>query len=382
MNVKYIVELTGEEREALRSLINGGKARVRRVKRAQILLAAERGESDEVIASALSVGTSTVFRTKRRFVEEGLEVALSEQPRPGAARKLTGEEEALLVAIACSDPPGGRARWTLELLAGELVQRTEHEELSRETVRRRLAEKVLKPWQQQMWCIPAVDAEYVARMEDVLELYTQPADPERPVVCFDETPAQLIGETRVPWPMEPGKPMRVDYEYRRNGTANLFVFLDAHRPWRHVKVTEQKTARDFAQCMHELVTVHYPEAKTVRVVLDNLSAHKPAALYEAFPAEEARAVLRRLEFHFVPKHASWLNMVEIENGILARQCLDRRIPDRATLAAEVATWARRRNAEGARVNWLFDLTRARAKLARVYPKPLNADATTAPVKAA
>lgn len=382
MNVRYIVELTPEERESLHELVRGGQARVRRVKRAQILLAADRRETDEVIASALSVGTSTVFRTKRRFVEEGLEAALSEQARPGAERKLTGNEEALLVAIACSDPPAGRARWTLELLAGELVQRTEHAGLSRETVRRRLAEKELKPWQQRMWCIPTVDAEYVARMEDVLELYSEPADPERPVVCFDETPAQLIGETREPWPTEPGQSARIDYEYRRNGTANLFVFLDAHRPWRHVKVTEQKTALDFAQCMHELVTVHYPEASTLRVVLDNLSAHKPAALYEAFPAEQARAILRRLEFHFVPKHASWLNMVEIENGILVRQCLDRRIPDRPTLAAEVAAWARRRNAEGARVKWLFDVTRAREKLRRVYPKPIAADVSIEPAKAA
>jgi transposase len=230
VNVRYIVELTPEERESLHGLVRGGQERVRRVKRAQILLAAERRETDEVIASALSVGTSTVFRTKRRFVEDGLEAALSEQPRPGAERKLTGNEEALLVAIACSEPPAGRARWTLELLAGELVQRTEHTGLSRETVRRRLAEKELKPWQQRMWCIPTVDAEYVARMEDVLELYSETPDPARPVVCFDETPAQLIGETREPWPMEPGQPARIDYEYRRNGTANLFVFLDAHRP--------------------------------------------------------------------------------------------------------------------------------------------------------
>lgn len=382
MNVRYIVELTPEERESLHELVRGGQERVRRVKRAQILLAAERRETDEVIASALSVGTSTVFRTKRRFVEDGLEAALSEQPRPGAERKLTGNEEALLVAIACSEPPAGRARWTLELLAGELVQRTEHTGLSRETVRRRLAEKELKPWQQRMWCIPTVDAEYVARMEDVLELYSETPDPARPVVCFDETPAQLIGETREPWPMEPGQTARIDYEYRRNGTANLFVFLDAHRPWRHVKISEQKTALDFAQCMHELVTVHYPEASTIRVVLDNLSAHKPAALYEAFPAAQARAILRRLEFHFVPKHASWLNMVEIENGILVRQCLDRRIPDRPTLAAEVAAWVRRRNAAGARVKWLFDVTRAREKLGRVYPKPMAAEALVGPAKAA
>ena len=373
MNIRYIVELGDEERAGLRELTGGGEARVRRVKRAQILLAAEHGHGDAAIASTVGVGTSTVYRTKRRFVEGGLEAALSEEPRIGAKRKLTGREETLLIAVACSNPPTGRARWTLELLADEMVRRTEHEGVSRETVRRRLAEQSLKPWQRKMWCIPSVDTQYVARMEDVLDLYSQAPDPRHPVVCFDETPVQLIGETRIPWPAQPGKPARIDYEYRRNGTANLFVFLDAHRPWRHVKVTERKTAHDFAWCMYELAQVHYRDAQTVRVVLDNLSAHKPAALYEVFSPEVAREVLRRLEFHFVPKHASWLNMVEIEIGVLNKQCLDRRIADRETLRREVAHWEQRRNAEGARVKWLFDVRRAREKLGRVYPTPVSND---------
>ena len=373
MNVRYMVELTDGERTQLQELTGGGDARVRRVKRAQILLAAHQGHCDAVIAGTVGVGTSTVYRTKRRFVECGLEGALSEDPRPGARRKLTGREETLLVAVACSDPPAGRGRWTLELLADEMVQRTGHDGLSRETVRRRLAEQSVKPWQRKMWCIPRVDTEYVARMEDVLDLYTNTPDPRRPVVCFDETPVQLIGETRLPWPTEPGKPARIDYEYRRNGTANLFVFLDAHQPWRHVKVTERKTAHDFAHCMRELVDVHYPDAETVRVVLDNLSAHKPAALYEVFAPELARNVLRRLEFHFVPKHASWLNMVEIEIGVLGKQCLDRRIPERETLQREIAHWQRQRNAAGARVEWMFDVRRARQKLGRVYPSPSLGD---------
>ena len=371
MNIRYIVELGDEERAGLQELTGGGEARVRRVKRAQILLAAEQGHGDAAIASTVGVGTSTVYRTKRRFVEGGLEAALSEEPRVGARRKLTGREETLLIAVAYSNPPTGRARWTLELLADEMVRRTEHEGVSRETVRRRLAEQSLKPWQRKMWCIPCVDTQYVARMEDVLDLYSEAPDPRRPVVCFDETPVQLIGETRIPWPAQPGKPARIDYEYRRNGTANLFVFLDAHRPWRHVKVTERKTAHDFAWCMYELAQVHYRDAETIRVVLDNLSAHKPAALYEVFAPEVAREVLRRLEFHFVPKHASWLNMVEIEIGVLNKQCLDRRIADRETLRREIEHWQCRRNAERARVKWLFYVRRAREKLGRVYPTPVS-----------
>jgi len=305
----------------------------------------------------------------RRFVLGNLEAALSEEPRPGAQRKLTGKEEAILVATACSKPPVGRARWTLELLAGELVKLTEHDSVSRETVRRRLAENDLKPWRKDMWCIPQVDAEYVARMEDVLDLYAEPPDPKRPVVCFDESPTQLIGEVRQPISAAPGQLERYDCEYRRNGTANLFVFLDVHRPWRKVKVTERRSAEDYAHCMRELVDVLCPNADRIRLVQDNLSTHSAAALYLAFPPTEARRILRRLEFHYTPKHASWLNMVEIEIGVLRSQCLDRRIDTKEQLESEIAAWERQRNASGARIKWMFTTDKARAKMGRAYPQP-------------
>jgi transposase len=378
LNVRHRVTLTQEEGDRLREMVRGGKGKVRRLKRAQILLAASSGESDETIAANVAVGTSTVYRTKRRFVEEGLEEALSEDPRPGAERKLSASEEALLVATACANPPSGRARWTLELLAGEMVRLTHHESISSETIRRRLAEKQLKPWQKKMWCIPKVDAEFVARMEDVLDLYAEVPDKLLPVVCFDETPRQLIGEARVPVMAKPGKRARYDYEYVRNGTANVFMMLDAHRPWRHAKVTEQRTAVDFAECMRDLVDRYYPKADLVRVVLDNLSTHTAAALYEAFPPEEARRILRRIEFHYTPKHASWLNMVEIEIGVMVGQCLDRRIPDMKTLTSEVSHWEHRRNTDRARIKWLFDVDRARRDLGRAYPTPV----TRQPVRAA
>lgn len=359
------------------ALIAGGKAAVRKVKRAQILLAADAGSKDQAIAANVGVGTSTVYRTKQRFVEEGLDQALAEAPRPKPARKLSVGDEALLVAIACSDPPKGRARWTLQLLAGELVRLTVHDQLSDETVRRRLAEMDLKPWQKKMWCVPKVDAEYVARMEDVLTLYAEPPDPQRPVVCFDETPRQLIGEARVPVRAEPGKRARYDYEYVRNGTANVFMFVDVHRPWRHAKVTDRRACSDFAECMRDLVDVHYPEAERIRVVLDNLSAHTPSALYQTFEPAEARRILSRLEFHYTPKHASWLNMVEIEIGVMVSQCLDRRIPDKATLAAEIAAWERSRNHERAGIRWMFTVERARQKMGTAYPRPTQARAHVA-----
>jgi transposase len=368
MNIRYRVTLTAEERQQLQALLNGGQGAVRKIKRAQILLAADAQSTDELIARTVGVGTSTVYRTKQRFVEEGMVPALSELPRPGAPRKLGARDEALLVAVACAQPPAGRARWTMDLLAGEMVRLTSHQTLSGDTVGRRLAEMKLKPWQEKMWCIPTVNAEYVARMEDVLDLYAEAPDPRRPVVCFDETPRQLIGEARVPIRAAPGNPRRVDYEYVRNGTANVFMFVDVNRPWRHAKITDQRTGVDFAECMRDLVDEHYPKADRIRVVLDNLSAHSAAALYQAFAPAEARRILSRLEFHFTPKHASWLNMVEIEIGVMVTQCLDRRIPDKAMLINEIAAWERRRNAEKARIKWMFTVDRAREKLGRLYPQ--------------
>jgi transposase len=369
MNVRYIVELSDEEREQLVAVDADSTAGPQQRRRAQILLPCDRGIPDMVIAETLPCGTSTIYGTKKRRVEEGIDAALSEQPREGGQRKLTGTEEATLVALCCAAPPEGCRRWTLQLLADHVVRLVDHDSLSTETIRRRLAENALKPWRRKMWCIPAVDAEFVMRMEDVLDLYAERPSDTRPVVSFDETPIQLIGETRVPVPAAPGRLRRLDYEYCRNGTANLVVFVDAHRPWRHVKVTEHRTALDFAECMRDLVDVHFPRADVIRVVMDNLSTHRAKNLYDAFPAAEARRILRRLEFHFTPKHASWLNMVDIEISVLSRQCLDRRIPDMTMLIREVAAWQRRRDATGARITWMFNVDGARRKLGRSYPAP-------------
>lgn len=367
MNVKHIVELTAEERKALGKLLVGGKHSARKLRRARTLLLADAGKSTNSICDSLQTSSSTVYRTKRRFVEGGVEHALNENLRPGASRKLDGSEEALLVATACSSPPDGRAKWTLQLLADKLVVLTDHDSISPATIGRRLKENELKPWQKRMWVIPSVDAYFVAAMEDVLELYAEPPCDEFPVVCFDETPAQLIGETRTAIAPKPGSPLRIDYEYRRNGVANLFVMMDVHRPWRHVKVTEHRTAEDFAHCLRELVDVHYPKARKIRLVLDNLNTHTPASLYKAFEPLEARRILRRIEFHHTPKHASWLNMAEIEIGVLTQQCLDRRIPNTKFLRLQVEAWEAQRNESGAKINWMFDLTAAREKFGKSYP---------------
>ena len=225
----------------------------------------------------------------------------------------------------------------------------------------------MKPWQRQEWCIPSVTPDFVWHMEDVLDLYAEAHDPLRPVVCFDESPYQLIGETRTPLPVKPGQPQRYDYEYKREGTCNVFMILEPTTGWRHVEVTAQRTKHDFAHQMRALVDVHFPQADVIRLVVDNLNTHSPAALYETFEPAEARRITRKLEFHYTPKHGSWLNMAEIEIGVLAKQCLDRRLPTMDRVREEVAAWEAKRNSAKAMIQWRFTTPAARDKLGRLYP---------------
>ncbi len=208
-------------------------------------------------------------------------------------------------------------------------------------------------------------------MEDVLDLYAEPYDARRPKVNFDESSKQLIAETRQPLPAEPGQPQRYDYEYERGGTRNLFLFTEPQAGWRHVSVTDHRTMIDFAHQMKWLVDEAYPEAEVIRVVMDNLNTHKAASLYEAFAPEEARRIVKKLEFHYTPKHGSWLNMAEIELSVLQRQCLARRIADEATLKREIAAWQQQRNKKQATIDWRFSVSNAREKLKRLYPSRLS-----------
>jgi DDE superfamily endonuclease len=204
-------------------------------------------------------------------------------------------------------------------------------------------------------------------MEDVLDLCAEPYDPLYPLVCFDESPYQLVSEVRQPLPVAPGQPMRYDYEYRREGTCNLFMCFEPLQGWRHIQVTPRRTARDFAHCMRDPVDIHFPQATVISVVLDNLNTHTPAALYATFPPAEACRILRRLDFHYTPKHGSWLNMAEIEFAVVSSQCLARRLGDQETVCRTITAWETRRNAEKATVNWRFTTAKARCKLKYIYP---------------
>ena len=214
---------------------------------------------------------------------------------------------------------------------------------------------------------PKANAAFVAAMEDVLEVYTRPHDPARPLVCLDETSKQLVAETRTPLPMLPGQPARHDYEYERRGTANLFMLFAPLEGWRHVEVTDRRTAIDYAKILKDLSDTHFPDADKIVLVQDNLNTHSPASLYEAFAPDEARRLVERFEWHYTPKHGSWLDMAESELAVLSGQCLNRRIPERATLEREVAAWLARRNTHHAKADWRFTTANARIKLKSLYP---------------
>src|SRR5437870_5077428 len=372
---RYVVRLSVEEREQLESLIRKGKSPAQRLLKARILLKADVSEagdgwSDSKIIAALETSASMVYRVRKQLVEEGVEAVLSRKQRamPAVAPIFDGEKEAKLIALACSKPPKGYARWTLRLLETKVVELGIVERASDSTIGRALKKTLssriavssgLSP--------PKANSAFVAAMEDVLAVYTRPRDPDRPLVCLDETSKQLIAETRVPIAMKAGRPARFDYEYKRNGTANLFMMFAPLEGWRHVEVTDRHTAVDYAHVLKDLADIHFANAKTIVLVQDNLNIHSKASLYEAFPAAEARRLVERFEWHYTPKHGSWLDLAESEIGVLSSQCLDRRISDKQTLTAEVAAWEQDRNARHTKANWHFTTASARIKLKHLYP---------------
>lgn len=232
----------------------------------------------------------------------------------------------------------------------------------------------IKPWLKQHWCLPkSHDAEFVWRMEDVLDVYQRPYDPRYPVICMDEASKQLIAEIRKPLPMMPGQPLRIDSEYERRGTCNLFMFCEPLRGWRYVRVTERRTKVDWAFVLRDVLLEFYQDAQKIILVMDNLNTHCPSSFYEAFDPSQARQLTERLEIHHTPKHGSWLNMAECELSVLTRQCLDRRIDDADELGREVKAWNEDRNRTANKINWHFTTNEARNKLRRLYPEFLRAD---------
>jgi hypothetical protein len=371
---KYIVELTAPQREELSHMISTGKAAARELTHARMLLKADAGAhgpgwSDTQIAEALDISAGTVARVRKRCATTSVQEAILPAPTSRIRRRrLDGTQEAYLIALVCSAPPEGAVRWTLRLLASTLVELGYVETISHETVRQVLLANELKPWIKHQWCIPTqADAEFVYHMEDVLAVYTRPYDAARPQVCMDEINTHLLSDTRASLPMEAGKPQREDYEYERQGVCNVFLACEPLLGKRYTMVVAQRTKQEWAQFMRQVSDEYYPDADKIVLVMDNLNTHTLASLYEVFPVAEARRLCQRFEIHYTPKHASWLNMAEIELSALDRQCLSQRLSSLEMASQQVTAWTTRRNRASVTINWRFTADDASIKLKHLYP---------------
>jgi len=319
---KYIVKLSKDEREDLRAITSKGKHKSQKILNAQILLGCDEGEfqtersTNEVIARVLGTSMKKIDRVKKRFVMGGIEATLTKKKGSRIYKKKSdGDFEAHLVALSCSEPPEGFARWSLRMLADKVVELHYIDRISHEAVRGILKKNEIKPWQKIGWVIPPEhNGSFVANMEKVLDVYKQRYDPQNPVVCMDESPKQLIAETRIPIPASPGEPERYDYEYERRGTCNIFVAFEPLTGNRMVEVTERRTKEDWAHFM-EKIAGRYETAEKIKIVMNNLNTHEPGSFYEAFPPDKAKALWERFDFVYTPKHGSWLNMAEIELNV-------------------------------------------------------------------
>lgn len=377
---QYRVELTQEQRRELEIIISKGKAPARTIAHAHVLLKVDKGPLGPAwtavqVQEAYHVSESLIKCVKRRFVQGGMQDALHRRPQPERPekRKINGEMEAYLIATTCRPAPQGYQRWSVRLLADRYVEvapeGTEGSTPpSRETIRRALKKNELKPWLRKQWCLPRRGGpDYVAAMEDVLSVYHRPYDPSKPQVCLDECSKQLLSDLIDAEPMRPGKPERRDFQYKRHGVSNVFLLGEPLTGKRYTMVRTNRKRQDWAQMIKKAVDVWYPNAEKLVLVQDNLNTHTLGSLYATFPPEEAERLSQKLELHYTPKHASWLNMAEIELSVLARQCLDRRIGDQSLLQQEVTAWQEARNQAPAPINWRFTTADARIKLKRLYP---------------
>jgi len=367
------VTLTPEQRQQLETLARTGQSPARKLTRARILLLLDRSQNqrpttDAKVAQALLCHPQTVANVRRRFVAQGLEATLADKPMGSTLpKKITGEVEARLALLACSDAPEGHARWTLRLLSEKVVELGILDAVSHVTIGKTLKKNVIKPWRLATWCIGKPSAQYVSKMEDVLDVYQRPYDADYPVVCFDETRKALHGSPRPDIPAKPGREVRQDYEYARHGSASLLLWYEPLAGKRGVRVAPQHTGVDVAGVLQHLADTVYPNAKKIVLVCDNLATHKAHFLYERFPPDEAHRLQARFEWHFTPEHGSWLNMAECELSVLSRQCLSRRIADIETLGCEASAWERDRNRGAHTADWQFTTADARVKLKHLYP---------------
>lgn len=370
----YRIALSKKERGIIQSVRKKTKSPTV-MARCKVLLEADekrwgKVRSNSEIAAKAGVSKATVISVLKAFSNGGVSetVKLERNPNSDVSRlKATGDIEAQIVAKACSAAPEGHVRWTLTLLTREMKVILE-EPLSRATIGRVLRNNDIRPHLNEYWCIPPEeDADFVAHMEDILDLYQQPYDPDYPLWCMDEKPYQILDEARQPLPMRPGDTAKYDSDYIRNGTAAVFCFIQPHTGRIVQKVEPTRTAVDWAEKIRYLVDEIEPDARKIILVMDNLNTHDKSSLYKAFPPAEARRIASKLEIHFTPKHGSWLDIAEIGINIMTRECLNRRIGSLEKLREELDAWNKSYNEDPTPINWQFQTKDSRIKLKRLYP---------------
>lgn len=392
---KFDVTLSDSEETFLQQITRSGSAcSARVILHAQILLHSndrkpELKRDNRELAEWFGISPTTVNHIRKAYSTGGLDSALYRKTRitPPVASKITGDFEAKVIAAALGPPPSGYARWTLRLLAEHCMENQYIVSVSHSTIGEMLNSNELKPHLSKYWCIPKQnDAAFVANMEDVLEIYHRPYCEEYPVICMDEKPIQLLGETRerikaAPLHTDPetelpkpGYCEKIDSEYIRCGTASIFMFTEPLRGWRHVTALQRRTKGDYAQMMKQIAEEYYPDSKKIIVVSDNLNTHNKAAFYEAFSPKTAFWLSQKFDMHYTPKHGSWLNIAETELSALSVQCLgNQRIDEIDHLNAIMEQWEKARNSKQIGVDWQFTTDDARTRLKRLYPKPLFED---------
>jgi len=341
-------------------VIKTGK-NAREIYRANALNLRYKGLTMAEVADFLEITSRTVFNIERNYETGGLSKALTDDPRPGTPARLDAHFQSYVVATVCSDPPEAFDRWTLELIRENVLAKGIIKKVSTESIRLILKEHDLKPWQQQSWCVPRLDDEFIQKMEDVLDVYEKPEKAGSPLVCLDEKPIQLLEDARPSSGLLPGKARRVDYEYKRNGTCNVFCAVRPKCGEYIAEVTERRTGYDFAHFVKQL-SERYADSEKIVLVMDNLNTHRKKSLIDTFGEKQGSAIWNRFEVHYTPKHGSWLNQAEIAINMYARQCLGKsRIPNIELLRKKTKAWIRSINDKSVQINWSFTKRKARVK---------------------
>lgn len=354
------MQLGSKDKERILSLIKtSDDARV--IYRANALNLRAKGLTFAEVADFLEITSRTVFNIEQNYEQFGLDRALNDDPRPGSPPDFDDRVKSQIVAIVCSDPPEGFDRWTLRLIREKAIKDDVVETISHETIRVILEEHDLKPWRQRSWCVPDLDDEFIERMEDVLKVYEKPYDESRPVVCLDEKPIQLLADVRPPSGIAPGEEKKVDYEYKRQGTANVFCAVEPLKGEYINRVTDTRTGDEFAKFL-AAVERRYEGAERIILVMDNLNTHCEKSLVRFYGEEEGQRIWKHFDVHYTPKHGSWLNQAEIAINVYSRQCLGKaRIPDIDTLRKRTNAWNKIANRRKVTINWTFSRNKAREK---------------------